>query len=1022
VVDEPESPTGDRPTPDGGDWFESDEEELERMDEDEIETVTEKKATAIGQNITDLPVLEAQTTTAILTEEEADVDVTDAPLADSIAEAPPSHPTVFTGSGTPPLSDPIPIQIVSPPEERRDAGFSAPTDTPRLHPLASPDLPTPSPIGSTSTSAIGWYIGAHSRQGDSRSLTPSMAAVAPFSPAVSGLADTQRLLEDRNESLRDVDATDVTITSAVIDGQAASSRSAFAPQVAGFTSIPRNTTETELMALHGTERIETHAIGSETSEISRYEEQEDEEGEREDDKEEQEEEEEMVKNGIEVDDDGEHEDEIEIGTADGTERTYGAESLRGVLPNAKHMEDEVISIISDEEDVDEEMEDQETENGPVSVHTTQPELEADYLSDGNGGTDEELQDEPNQDEDISEEEDDIDEEERDDMISSESEIEEEYDVVAPQSLLPPRIDHPNVIVLDSDSDDEPRPTAPRRDDRDSVDPDGYDGDLSMRKEDHSYSLPDDSESQGQSAITSDVENEYVDEYESQEAGSVEEDSGMDEDSLVGDDADEYDEDEDRDEAIRAHAIVMESLEAPMLPALGSVDPNLDPSLVAPDGPRDAQQSEGGVMGTVPSAIASPKENVDLVHEAMSPQGNGPHIASRAESGQQLLSPQSTQLDHINQLSAHEIDVATPLMPTPQATQVIETRSELVEAAPPPSNRNMNLPDDIVSVEVLTTPRSPSRRWTDGSNEGRSALNTDIHTPGIDAKEAENTEREPFAPELADEVVLVEDHSTRQSVDTERQSPEAIKSRPEPNRLASGLRSRISYFAPLATLVDWYKATIDNLSVVVEVSPLARATSGSRDYHIGLRVSDVSMAGTTVAVHIFRPHWTALPSVAEGDVILLRNFQVQSFEHSMMLVSCESSAWAIFPRGSDEPRIPGPPVEYGEEELLYVKNLRNWYCDGGAAMVADYLLQTSIDRENRGHSPSSVASSDVSSVDSMARGASAGSRSRRKKSSRRATVHELINGRKYVDVGSPSDKDSIHELRDGTVYAHSFEKE
>jgi hypothetical protein len=244
-----------------------------------------------------------------------------------------------------------------------------------------------------------------------------------------------------------------------------------------------------------------------------------------------------------------------------------------------------------------------------------------------------------------------------------------------------------------------------------------------------------------------------------------------------------------------------------------------------------------------------------------------------------------------------------------------------------------------------------------------------------------------------------------------------------NRHHPGLRSKYTYFAPLATLIDYYNSLIDTISVVSEVSPTSRATTGKKDFTLTLQVTDPSMAGTIVHAQIFRPYKFALPSVKEGDAILLRNFQVKSFNHSMMLVSADTSAWAVFNNASKEAQVAGPPIEYGDEESAYATDLRQWYHEVGIAMVADYQLQASVQTASREATPvSSVAHSDAGSVDSASRevrGESSVSNrgSKRRKSHRRITIHELRDGRRYAEVGSPSDKESIHELRDGTVYAN-----
>lgn len=244
----------------------------------------------------------------------------------------------------------------------------------------------------------------------------------------------------------------------------------------------------------------------------------------------------------------------------------------------------------------------------------------------------------------------------------------------------------------------------------------------------------------------------------------------------------------------------------------------------------------------------------------------------------------------------------------------------------------------------------------------------------------------------------------------------------PDRHALGLRSKLSYFAPLATLIDHYNALVDTISIVHESTPIAKAISGSKDYFLTIHLTDPSMAGTILQAQIFRRYKSALPSLAEGNAILLRNFKVRSYDHSIMLVSIESSSWAVFDGLTPEAQMNGPPVEYRSEERAYASGLRRWFSEIGAGMVADNRLQASIEMDSmdREPTPSDLAISESGSLDSTSRADSVQSSRgvrRSRKSHRRVTIHELRDGTRYTEVGSPSSKESIHELRDGTVYAN-----
>jgi hypothetical protein len=270
----------------------------------------------------------------------------------------------------------------------------------------------------------------------------------------------------------------------------------------------------------------------------------------------------------------------------------------------------------------------------------------------------------------------------------------------------------------------------------------------------------------------------------------------------------------------------------------------------------------------------------------------------------------------------------------------------------------------------------------------------------------------------------EDQALQVSIEVDDQSEDSIDetSRTPGDRRYPGLRSKLSYFAPLATLIDHYNALVDTISIVSEVNPPTKAGSGSKDFIMTLQLTDQSMAGASLYAQLLRPYKSALPTPLEGDAILLRNFRVKSFNHSVILVSDSTSAWAVFSSSAEGADIAGPPVEYGVEEEEYATGLRHWYLEDGVAMVADYQLQASVDRESRAETPtSSLAHSDAGSIDMAlreTRGDTSSSRgSRRRKSHRRITIHELRDGRRYTEVGSTPGEDSIHELRDGTVYAN-----
>ncbi|KAI2884440.1 hypothetical protein CBS11852_8690 [Aspergillus niger] len=447
----------------------------------------------------------------------------------------------------------------------------------------------------------------------------------------------------------------------------------------------------------------------------------------------------------------------------------------------------------------------------------------------------------------------------------------------------------------------------------------------------------------------------------------------------------------------------------------------EPILQYPEPPIDPELFNAG---TFPAEISSGQHGGDTSHEQLQ-DGEGADLPEQA----QHIDP-SLSLDGASQsLSLPDSAAHVPKMPilpqnqlvTPESSQIngvdIPSVPVLPVGAAPPTpeptqERSDFQPEDEPqpTVEVVTETTTTVETDNLPPDEDAKSEARSISTAPEEQAIADDDDKGAHTTHSEDEVLLV-GHDRKHLVNLNRNYP--------------GLRSKFSYFAPLATLIDHYNALTDTISIVSETRPAIRATTGRKDYILTFGVTDPSLAGTILYAQIFRPYKTALPNVEEGDAILLRNFKVKSFKHSMTLSSVDSSAWAVF-NGPNEAQIDGPPVEYGAEEQTYATDLRQWYHEDGMAMVADYQLQASIEQESREATPYSTGgfsdSGSVNNVDgradsSFSSSRGSGSGSRRRKSHRRITIHELRDGRRYAEVGSPSSKEDIHELRDGTVYAN-----
>ena len=218
---------------------------------------------------------------------------------------------------------------------------------------------------------------------------------------------------------------------------------------------------------------------------------------------------------------------------------------------------------------------------------------------------------------------------------------------------------------------------------------------------------------------------------------------------------------------------------------------------------------------------------------------------------------------------------------------------------------------------------------------------------------------------------------------------------------AGLTTSLSYYTPLSRLQDHFANSVDILALSTTASTEPqKAKSGPKDWHTTLHLTEASLRGSkTITAQIFRSYKTALPMVQRGNVVLLRSFKVQSQKRKCMLLSTESSAWAVFSvhkkRGREvsnsDVLVVGPPVEYGFEEMSYAAELKKWW-----------------EVEGEGQHPGQKHAGQTSKAVPAAESGNGGE-----------VIHQLRDGTIYQDHND-SDKPTdvsgpYHELRDGTIY-------
>ncbi|KAJ5759770.1 Telomere end binding protein [Penicillium odoratum] len=611
-----------------------------------------------------------------------------------------------------------------------------------------------------------------------------------------------------------------------------------------------------------------------------------------------------------------------------------------------------------------------------------------------------------------------DEGEDEDIVSG-SEVEDQYDEDpdASSDEEPEAADLPRqsstqheVIVLDSDSEDELTSEQPANPHFMHQEANTY-RDSSTQSENEGLDLAEDEESQSEAEYSEDDENEQAEEFGQNDRVH---DSNMEDESSVDVLAQDY--------SSQKHSTQESSMHE--RDHKGDVS-DAGSEVVSPKDYHSDNVIKTGANTETVIGLDSDEDKSSEVGE-IAPSREDSASASQIEKAWSGAEPKPTGLHGWDGTYDERSDERAPLGDIQIGNEAAETtsaQSTWPQLLTPDPTQEVNDSQATVNKErtVEPSPSAPEFAPSTSDHPSENVVATSLPEQVFSSEDVpdEKLAGDPLVVIPTTETIQLEEQSKATQGET-REAPAVVVSQfPAPDRHAHGLRSKLSYFAPLATLIDHFSALVDTISIVHEVSPIAKATSGPKDYFMTIQLTDPSMAGTVLQAQIFRRYKTAMPVLVEGNAVLLRNFKVCSFDHSITLVSVESSSWAVFDGSGPKAQVNGPPVEYRSEELAYASGLRKWYADFGASMVADHQLQASILSESVEREGSAMIS-ESGSVDSVSCGdppSSARSSRRSRKSHRQVTIHELRDGRRYTEVGSPSSKESIHELRDGTLYAN-----
>ena len=329
-----------------------------------------------------------------------------------------------------------------------------------------------------------------------------------------------------------------------------------------------------------------------------------------------------------------------------------------------------------------------------------------------------------------------------------------------------------------------------------------------------------------------------------------------------------------------------------------------------------------------------------------------------------------------------------------------TQSTIGNFAPASAQSN---PEQLPLVEKLRSIRTPSRRFShdklgDRVSNAISPWFTPNDTKLLEIQgESEATSSQESKEGSVTSASPRTDKPPSDNTELFPTSPE-ISTLPRP-RGPAGFRTPLSYFIPLPNLAEHFDSTVDVLAVALYASAPIRAKSGPRDFFQTAYVVDPPssrgrLRPQPTVVQMFRPYKEALPLLYQGDALLLRNFKVQSQKQRPILISTESSAWAVFQKGQDV-QMRGPPVELGAEERLFAKGLREWWGSLNEEYKEDLQrkVSNSMEKEKQKTNDKEVSAKNNELANS---------------------VHELRDGTTYSDEPVTT-QNGFHELRDGTKY-------
>ncbi|EXJ91814.1 hypothetical protein A1O3_00364 [Capronia epimyces CBS 606.96] len=351
---------------------------------------------------------------------------------------------------------------------------------------------------------------------------------------------------------------------------------------------------------------------------------------------------------------------------------------------------------------------------------------------------------------------------------------------------------------------------------------------------------------------------------------------------------------------------------------------------------------------------------------VSPASDATH---RQELPGQLLTPDQTQRDRIeidsesaiNSANQQPLSLIEPLSPRPtqEVTTTVQLQEEVQmqirhESATPTVSTPESNPEPGQTTYRRTFQRLSVRKSVMSANISSPYFTPRKETPEVSSPLSRNetlTVPEPVVSSLPSSPTHEPSKSVKLPLSVHEVGhagidmtfPEERNQNGEVAQQRKGTTTSLSYYPHLTSIPEHFGDLVDVIAICVRrSSEPQRSKSGPKDYYTTLRLADPSLDSEEVATtaQIFRPVKSALPVTEYGDVVIMRNLKVQTLNRQYMLLSTDTSSWAVIKvsNRAEPPMwdavVSGPPIEHGPGEALYVESLLRWWENDGEEQFPD----------------------------------------------------------------------------------------